>query len=682
MTPDDNPFFSASDLPYQLPPFGRIRDEHFMPAFERGMAEQLDEVAAIVADAEPPSFANTVVRLEQSGQLLTRVARVFFNLHSSDATPEIEAIDREISPRYAAHHDAINLNPGLYARLRAIDPQSERLDAESTRLLEDYLRNFRRAGAGLDDEDKATLRQLNSELASLTSEFAQLLLADTNEAAVIVDDVADLAGLPEDAISAAANAAEERGHAGRFLLSLVLPTEQPALASLENPNIRRALFEAAVTRGAQANQNDTRAVISRITALRARRAHLLGYPTHSDYQIEDQTAKTTDAVGSMLGDLVPAALQNAKRELAELAEFAGVEEVAPADVQFYSDKVRQQKFDVEAVRYRPYFELERVLHDGVFYAANRLYGLTFTERHDLPVYHPQVRVFEVRDADGGELGLFLGDYFTRETKRGGAWMSNFVDQSHLLGSKPVVVNNLNISLPAPGEPVLLTLDEVTTLFHEFGHTLHGLLSDVTYPRFSGTSVPRDFVEYPSQVNEMWMLWPEVVENYARHFQTGEPLPQQLIDNLLASRIWGEGYATTSYLGAAILDLVWHALEAGEVIDDPLAFESQALAASGLDLPAVPPRYRTSYFNHIFAGGYSAGYYSYIWSEVLDADTVDWFKANGGLTRENGEYFRKTLLSRGGSVDPLEAFRTFRGRDPEIGPLLLRRGLGGNACERG
>ncbi|TDD70702.1 M3 family peptidase [Jiangella aurantiaca] len=670
-----NPFFAISELPYRLPPFERIETAHYRPAFERGMSEQLAEVEAIATNPEPPTFENTVVALERSGQLLQRVAAVFFNQASSDADEEIQAIQAEVSPKLAAHSDAIHLDDRLFARIEAVLPSADELDPESRRLLERYHLDFVRAGAGLTAEQQARLREINEELSALETKFQNDLLADTNASAVVVDDAAQLAGLSADAVTAAAEAARERGLEGKYVITLVLPSGQPVLTSLTDRTLRERIHRASVSRGANGNEHDTRATAVRLATLRAERAALFGHPDHATYVLEDRTAKTPAAVHDMLGKLTPAAVANAHAEAAKLQEAIGDEfELRAWDWAHYSDKVRRQTYDIDAAQLRPYFELDRVLRDGVFYAAGKLYGLSFTERPDLVAYHPDARVFEVFDEDGSGLGLFIGDFFTRDSKRGGAWMNSFVDQSKLLGTKPVVVNNLNIVKPPAGEPALLTFDEVNTMFHEFGHALHGLFSDVTYPTFSGTSVLRDFVEFPSQVNEMWAVWPEVLANYAVHHETGEPLPQELVQRLLDSQIWGEGFATTEYLAATLLDLAWHEIAPGTVVDDPLAFEAEALSQAGVALESVPPRYRTSYFAHIFAGGYSAGYYSYIWSEVLDADTVEWFKENGGLVRPNGDHFRRELLSRGGSVDAMEAFRTFRGRDPQIEPLLVRRGL--------
>ncbi|TDE10623.1 M3 family metallopeptidase [Jiangella asiatica] len=671
----ENPFFAASDLPYQLPPFERIRTEHYRPAFDRGMADHLAEVEAIATNAEPPTFENTIVALERSGQILQRVSAVFFNQTSSHTDSAIQTIQSEVSPRLAAHSDAIHLDARLYARVAALLDDADRLDPESRRLLERYHLDFVRAGAGLSEEQQTRLREINAELSALSTKFENDLLDDTNASAVVVDDVAELDGLSDGAIAAAAETAKERGLEGKYVITLVLPTGQPPLASLTNRSLRERLFRASIQRGAHGDEHDTSATASRIASLRAERAALFGHPDHATYVLEDRTAKTPAAVHDMLGKLTPTAVANAHAEAAKLQAAIGDEfELRAWDWSFYSEKVRRATYDIDAAELRPYFELERVLRDGVFYAASKLYGLSFTERPDLVAYHPDARVFEVADEDGSEIGLYIGDFFTRDSKRGGAWMNSLVDQSTLMGTKPVVLNNLNVVKPPAGEPALLTFDEVTTLFHEFGHALHALFSQVTYPKFSGTSVLRDFVEFPSQVNEMWSVWPEVLANYARHHVTGEPLSQEVVQRLRDSQIWGEGFGTTEYLAATLLDLAWHELPPGTVIDDVAGFEARALERAGVALETVPPRYRTTYFAHIFGGGYSAGYYSYIWSEVLDADTVEWFTENGGLKRENGDHFRRELLSRGGSVDPMEAFRTFRGRDPQIEPLLERRGL--------
>ncbi|WP_116051754.1 M3 family metallopeptidase [Amycolatopsis palatopharyngis] len=680
MTTGDNPFDAPSDLPYGLPPFDRVDDEHFLPAFEAGIAEHAAEIDRIATDPGTPTVENTLVALERSGRLLGRVSAVFFNLAGSDSTPRIQEIQADIAPRLAAHADAIHLDPRLYTRIDDLYSRRDELglDPETAWLLERYRLEFQRAGAGLPEPDQERLRALNEELSSLSTRFQNNLLSDTNDLAVLVSDATELAGLSEDTIAAAAEAATARGNDGAYLIKLGLPTAQPVLASLRDSGLRERIHTASVSRAARGNEHDNSATLARITELRAERARLLGFPDHAAYMISDQTAGTADSALALLRQLAPVAARNAQAEQDELRQVADADpahsgELAPWDWAYYAEQVRKERFDIDTAALRPYFELERVLIDGVFYAAGRLYGLTFTERHDLPVYHPEVRVFEVHDADGSGLGLFLGDYYTRDTKRGGAWMNNFVEQSRLLGERPVVVNNLNIVRPPEGEPTLLTFDEVITAFHEFGHALHGLLSDVHYPKFSGANVPRDFVEFPSQVNEMWALWPEVLANYARHHRTGEPLPQELVDRLVESQHHGEGFRTTEYLGAALLDQAWHALAPGERIEagDVARFEAEALEKEGVALPAVPPRYRSTYFAHIFSGGYSAGYYSYIWSEVLDADSVEWFRENGGLTRTNGDHFRSKLLARGGSIDSMRAFREFRGRDPELEPLLRR-----------
>ncbi|TYC98660.1 M3 family metallopeptidase [Arthrobacter echini] len=666
-----NPFLAPSTLDYNLPPFATIKDEHYLPAFDAGFAEHLEQIDAITGSVEDPSFENTLVALERAGSTLDRVSRVFFSNSVSHATDAIQELEQLIAPRLAEHEDNIKLNRALFDRLRQVSTNG--LDHESVRLVEEYVSSFVRAGAELDDDAQATLRALNSSLSALSTEFSQKLLKDTNTSALLVDSAEELDGLSPDAISAAATAAADAGHDGKYLLTLILPTAQPALELLTNREVRRRLHEASVHRGARGNDSDTLAIATRMATLRAERASLLGFDSYAAAATDSQTAPSLEAIMDRMRDLAAPAVRNARAEAVELEAEAG-HLVEPWDWAFYAARVRRARFDVDLDGLRPYFELERVIDDGIFYAAHRLYGLTFTERPDLEGYHPDVRVWEVFNEDGSGLGLFLGDYYTRDTKSGGAWMNSFVDQSALEGTRAVVINNLNISKPASGEPTLLSYDQVVTTFHEFGHALHGLFSDVTYPLFAGTSVPRDFVEYPSQVNEMWILWPEVVAHYARHHETGEALPQDVIDRIHAAGAWGEGFETTAYLGATLLDLAWHSIPAGTTIEDPLAFEAAALADAGVDFAPVPPRYRTSYFKHIFAGGYAASYYAYIWSEMLDADTVEWFKSSGGLTRQNGDHFRRELLSRGNSVEPLQAFRSFRGRDADLTPLLVRRGL--------
>ena len=680
MAVTSNPFLAPSTLPYQLPPFAEIRDEHYRPAFAAGMAEQLSEVAAITQNPAEPTIENTLVALEKSGQVLTRVATVFFSLSSSDSTDFGTSLEEELAPLLAAHTDAIRLDQALYARIAALYERRDALglDPETAYLLERYYTEYTLAGAALSDADKDTLRDLNMRLSTLTTRFEKNLLADTNDLAVVIDDLADLDGLGDGEISAAAEAARERGLTGKYVITLVLPTSHPYLASLRNRAVRERLLTASRSRGIRGGEHDNRDLVLEITRLRAQRARLLGFPNHAAYVTADETAKTPEAVAEMLGRLAPAAARNAHTEqqaLQAAVRDSGADfDLAAWDWAFYTEKVRQATFDVDTSAMRPYFELERVLRDGVFYAATRLYGVTFTERPDLTAWNPEARVFEVTDEDGSPVGLYIADFYTRDSKRGGAWMNSLVSQSSLLGTPTIVTNNLNVSKPAAGSPTLLSFDEVNTLFHEFGHALHGLFAQVTYPRFAGTNVYRDFVEFPSQVNEMWMLWPEVLENYARHYRTGEAMPQELVDRIRESATFNEGFSTSEYLAAALLDQAWHRIGTDDIVTDVAAFEAAALAAVGLDNPAVPTRYSSTYFAHTFSGGYDAGYYSYIWSEVLDADTVAWFTENGGLTRANGDRFRARLLGVGGSGDPLAAYRDFRGRDADIQPLLDRRGL--------
>ncbi len=677
-----NPFAAPSDLPFEFPPFDAIRPEHYRPAFEAGVAEHRAEIAAIGGSEVPATFENTVEALERSGRLLERTMRVFYEMANSMATAQLQELEAELMPAWSAHRDAILLDAPLFARVDAVHGArlESGLDEEQIRVVERHHTDFVRAGAGLPPEQQQRLRELNDEISKATTTFGSTLLAETNSLAVHVRDADDLDGLSEDAVAAAALAAKERDLDG-YVLTLLSPTIQPALSSLRNRDVRRRLHEAATTRGLRGGDHDTRPLITRIAALRAERARLLGHPDHAAYVVEDQTAGTTTAVTEMLDAMAAPAMANlaGEREAIEAAmREDGVEgPVEQWDWSYYAARVKAATYDVDTAALRPYFSLERVLHDGVFFAAERLYGLSFAERPDLPAYGPGVRNYEVRDHDGTVLGIFVCDWFARPTKRGGAWMDEFVTQSHLLAQRPVVVVCLNVPRPAEGQPALMTVDEVRTAFHEFGHALHGLFSDVTYPRLAGTEVPRDFVEFPSQVNEMWAWDPEVLANYARHHATGEALPQDVADRLIASGGAGMGFDTVSMLGAALLDHEWHRVTPDTAPRDPEAveeFEVDALERHGVRSDIVPPRYRSGYFAHAFTNGYDAGYYSYLWSEVLDADMVDWFAENGGLTRANGDAFRDGLLSRGGSVDPLEAFATLRGRAPSTEPLLRRRGL--------
>jgi peptidyl-dipeptidase Dcp len=672
-----NPFVNRSTLEYELPPFSQIKEEHYLPAFYEGCTQQLAEVQAILDTPGAATFENTIVALEKSGQYLMRMLLVFFNKSSSDTNDALDAIEEEMAPKLAAHQDAINLNPALFKRIKDLYDARESLglNTEDAWLLERYYKDLIHAGAHLTDAQRDRLKELNEELSKLETQFSKNVLADTNDLAVLVETIEELDGLSDNEIAAAASAAKDRGHDGKWLIGMVNFTGNPVLDSLTNRELRKKIMQASLLKANRPNDNDNKPVLLQMVKLRAERAKLFGKETHAEHVIAVQTAEHPDNVHAMLRKIAPAAVRNAKAEAEDLKKSAGTD-IESWDWGFYTEKVRLEKFNIDTTKMRPYFELERVLHDGVFFAAGKLFGITFKERPDLVTYHPEARAFEVNNEDGTKVGLFIGDFYTRDSKRGGAWMNNLVDQNFLFNQLPVVVNNLNIPKPPAGKPTLLTYDEIVTLFHEFGHAIHGLLSQVKYPRVSGTSVQRDFVEFPSQVNEMWILWPEVVENYARHHETGEKLPQEWIDNLNAARTFNEGHATTSYLAAATLDLAWHSLNVEEAakVTDVEAFEAQAIRDYGLDFAPVPTRYRSTYFSHIFAGGYSSGYYGYIWSEVLDADTVDWFKENGGLKRENGEHFKNTLLGRGGSIDSMQMFRNFRGRDSKIEPLLKRRGL--------
>jgi len=672
-----NPFATRSELDYELPSFALIKEEHYLPAFYEGCTQQLAEVQAILDTPGAATFENTIVALEKSGQMLTRMLLVFFNKSSSDTSDALDKIEEEMAPKLAAHQDAINLNPALYARIKSLyeNRESIGLNTEDAWLLERYYKDLIHAGAHLSESERKRLKELNEELSKLETQFSKNVLADTNDLAVLVHTVEELDGLSENEIASAAAAAKDRGHEGKWLIGMVNFTGNPVLDSLTNRALRKKIMQESLLKANRANGNDNKPIILKVVKLRAERAKLFGKNTHAEHVIAVQTAEHPDNVHAMLRKIAPAAVRNAGAEAQDLKKSAG-SEIESWDWGFYTEQVRLEKYNIDTTKMRPYFELESVLKNGIFFAANKLFGISFKERPDLVTYHPEARAFEVFNEDGSKLGLFIGDFYTRDSKRGGAWMNNLVDQNFLFNQLPVVVNNLNIPKPPASKPTLLTFSETTTLFHEFGHALHGLLSQVKYPRVSGTSVQRDFVEFPSQVNEMWILWPEVVENYARHFETGEKLPQEWIDNLDAASTFNEGHATTSYLAAAILDLAWHSLTTEEAakVSDVEAFEAQAIKDYGLDFAPVPTRYRSTYFSHIFAGGYSAGYYGYIWSEVLDADTVDWFKENGGLQRKNGEHFRNTLLGRGGSIDSMQMFRNFRGRDSKIEPLLKRRGL--------
>lgn len=678
---------APSALPYQLPDFAAFKTELFLPAFREAMRRHDQEIHAITQEAQP-TWENTVEAMEEAGQELNRVAAVFFNLQGTDSSPELDAIAEEIVPELSAHDDAIYQNQDLFERIQAVEVPE---DEESQRLHEHLLRAFRRRGAALNAQGRAELSSINQQLSSLSETFGRNLLADTKELAVRFDDPEELAGLGESGIKAAQAAASDRGVEG-YVLPIELPSVQSAQSSLEHAASRRRLYEQAGRRGADSNGE----VLLNMVQLRARRAELLGYAHHADYVIEEETAPDATAVRRLLEDLAPAAAANAAAEYKLAAEAAGIvdkeNEVEAADWPYWEEQVRRRDYDLDSAKLASYFPLDQVLRDGVFYAANRLYGIEVIPRDDLKGYADGVQVWEVKDEDGSGIGLLLTDYFARPSKRGGAWMSSFVDQSELLNTKPVVINVMGINRPSDGSQPLLSLDQVTTVFHEFGHGLHGLLSKVRYPSFSGTSVPRDYVEFPSQINENWAFEPSIVRNYARHVDTGEVIPDELLDAIERSRTFGQGFATSEYLGAAIIDLAWHMLssdEAQKISADPTSiaeFEARALANYGLEVEHLAPRYRSTYFNHIFAGGYSAGYYSYLWAEVLDADGFEWFKEVGATgeapTKEDmraaGQKFRDLVLSRGAASDYTQAFKALRGRDKDVNALLVRRGLGGTA----
>jgi peptidyl-dipeptidase Dcp len=682
LLPASNPFAKPSPLPFQYPAFDKIKNEDFAPAFEEGMRQQSLEIDVVANNKAAPTFDNTIVAMERSGQLLNRVAATFSNLVGCNTNPTLDALDKDLAPKLAAHHDKIHLNEKLYKRVQTLYDKRARLhlDPESAYLLERYHTDFVRAGARLSAADKEQLKAYNGRIAALQTQFSQNVLKEANASALVVDTREELAGMSDKAIDAAAALAKQDGLDGKFKVPVVNTTQQAPLSVLTNRATREKLLALSLARGSHGGEYDNRQLVLDLARARAERAQLLGYPSHAAYMLEDQTAKTTDAVNNLLSEFARPAVRNARKEAGEIQKVIDAEggkfQATAYDWNYYTDKVRQARYAFDENQLRPYFEYNNVLLNGVFFAATKVYGITFKERHDLPVYNPDVRVFDVFDADGKQLAIFLHDPYARPNKRGGAWMNAYVGQNKLLGTHPVIANHLNIPKPAAGEPALLTYDEVRTMFHEFGHALHGMFSNVKYPRFSGTRVPRDYVEFPSQVNEMWSIWPEVLANYAKHYQTGAPMPKALLDKVQASAKFNEGYRTTEYLAASILDQKWHQLGADQIPTDVPGFEADALHGAGVDFPLVPPRYRTTYFSHVFSGGYSAGYYGYLWAEKLDADTVEWFKENGGLLRKNGDRFRQMLLSRGGTMDAMEMYRNFRGRDAQIGPLLERRGLTG------
>ena len=678
---EQNPFYTESSLYMKYPEFDKIKNKHYTPAFEKGMADHMAEIDAIAERADSPTLENTIIAMEKSGALLDRVATVFFALISANTNDEMEKIRSEMAPKLSAHSDQILLNGKLFHRVKTIYEQRDQLglDAESKRLVEKYYTDFIRSGANLSSEEKESLKKINGEMAVLQTTFSQNVLKEVNALAVVVDSKDELDGLSDAAIEAAANEAKSRELDGKYVLTLRNTSGQPPMASLTNRALRERIHKTSLSRGSRGGDFDNRNILANVIKLRAERAQLMGYDNHAAYSLENQTAQTPKAVNERLSSLAPKAVANANKEATDLQKMIDAEEgsfkLASWDWDFYTEKVRADRYNFDASQLKPYFEMDNVLQNGVFYAATQLFGITFKERFDLPVYQEDVRVFEVFNQDGSVLALFIFDGYARSSKRGGAWMNAYVGQSKLKGNKPVIANHLNVVKPPKGEPTLMSFDEVITTFHEFGHALHGMFSDVNYPYFAGTSVPRDFVEYPSQVNEMWAIWPEVLKNYAVHHETGKPMPKELLDKVLATQKFNQGFATTEYLAASLLDQALHQLSPDQVptSEEIITFEADALKTAGVAMDVIPPRYRSTYFSHII-GGYSAGYYSYIWSEVLDADTVEWFKENGGLKRENGDHFRKTLLSRGGSKDALKIFKDFRGAEPNIQPLLDRRGL--------
>jgi peptidyl-dipeptidase Dcp len=676
---NDNPFFAPSTLPFEAPPFDRIRDEHYQPAIEEGMRQHLAEVLAIANSSDAPNFDNTIVAIERSGALLTRALKAFTAVTSANTSDTLQDIQTEVAPRLAGHSDAIYLNDALFERVSAVyDARASLTTHEQRHLVERYFLEFVRSGARLSEDDKARLRELNQDESKLTTEFGNRLLAANKAGALVFDSPADLEGLNDAEIAAAAVAAEERGTPGKWMVPLQNTTQHPAQESLRRRDVRKRLFDAAQHRADRGDGNDTRALIQRIAQVRAQRASLLGYDTAAAYILDDQMAKTSEAAERFLIDIARAAVANARREATKIQavidKHDGGFTLEPWDWQLYAEKVRKAEYDLDESQIKPYFVLERVLIDGVFFAANQLYGLTFHPRNDIPVYHPEVRVYEVFDDDGSSLALFYYDAYKRDNKNGGAWMDSYIDQSRLLGSKPVIVNVTNFTKPAAGQPALLSFDEVTTMFHEFGHALHGMFSSVEYPMLTGTNVPRDFVEFPSQFNEHWAIEPTVFARYARHHETGEPMPQALVDRIKKSRTFNQGFALTEYIAAALLDMAWHTIAPDAPTVDVDRFQRDALVRYEVDVREVPPRYSSTYFAHIWEGGYAAGYYAYLWAELLDHDAFAWFSENGGMTRANGRKFRDEILSRGGTQDAAELYRAFRGRDPVIDPLLAERGL--------
>lgn len=675
-----NPFLIKSELPFEAPNFEKIQNGDFKPAIEAGIKKKEKEIEEIANNEEAATFENTLVALERSGEDLGRVLRVFNLLTGAHTNDTLKKVREEMSSRLAALNDAVYLNDNLFQRVKAIHDQKDdlNLDSESKRLVDYYYEKFELAGANLSDDKKEELKKLNGELADLMTRFSNQLLEAGKESALFVDSESDLAGLSESEINAASSKAKADGKDGEYELSLQNTTQQPALANLENRDTRKALFEKSIHRADHGGENDTREILKRIAHIRAEQAALLGYDNYAQWNLESTMAKNPEAVEKFLGKIVPAATAKAKEEavvIQKMIKDSGEDfKLEPWDWNFYAEKVRKAHYDLDEREIRPYFEINNVLEKGVFYAAEKLYGLTFKEREDIPIYQDDVRVFEVFDQDGSTIGLFYSDFYKRDNKRGGAWMSNIVGQSHLMNTKPVIYNVCNFNKPADGEPALISFDNVITMFHEFGHALHGFFADQQYPSLSGTSVARDFVEFPSQFNEHWALHPEILKNYAKHYETGEVIPEELVAKIEKSSTFNEGYAMTELLASAQLDMQYHIIGADDEIGDVDTFEKEALKRTKLYLDQVPPRYRSSYFSHIWGSGYAAGYYAYIWTKMLDADAYSWFEENGGMTRENGDRFRAMILSKGDTEDYGEMFKAFRGSDPNINPLLKAKGL--------
>ncbi len=672
----NNPFMKKSKLQYEAPEFDKIKDEHFKPAFDYGLKQHEQEVNMIANNRAVPTFENTLVALEKSGEVLKRAQSVFYNLTSANTNPTLQSLEQEYAPIFAAHTDKIYLNEFLYQKIKSI--KEDGLDPESKRLLQYYKQNFEIAGANLSQAEKEKLKQVNQEMASLATQYSNKLLEARKQGGLFISDVKELDGLSADEIAAAAADAKAAGQEGKYLLALQNTTQQPLLQNLKNRATREKLFKASWTRAEKNDANDTRETIAKLAALRLKKAKILGKKNFAEWKLQDQMAKTPEAAKNLMNQIAKPAVETATREAKDIQDLIdqqkGGFKVEPWDWNFYAEQVRKAKYDLDENQIKPYFEVTTVLEKGVFYAAEKFYGITFKKRTDLPVYHPDVVAYEVFDHDGKSLAIYYLDFYTRDSKSGGAWMSNFVEQSHLLGTKPVIVNCFNYQKPAPGKPSLISYDDVTTMFHEFGHSIHGFFANQKYPSISGTNVPRDFVEFPSQINEHWALDPVILKNYALHYETKQPIPQSLVDKIKKAATFNQGYMTTELVSAASMDMDWHTVNKESDLLSVLDFEKQSLKNHGFTLSTVPPRYHTPYFAHIWGGGYSAGYYAYLWAETLDSDAWEWIKNNGGLTRENGDRFRKYILSVGNSVDLNQAFKDFTGHNPDIKPLLRNRGF--------